>query len=248
MGSGAERADSSSAAPASQPGFPASAPGLKRVNSLPGRLPSHPAPHTEVKPERKPITRARPDTHPPQDFARPPVHTKFWGIPLRMMKGKAELERLEEESIMQGAIKKESALMNKFDDTGYTVDYQADPEYMDVIRAYHPKFDTYSEPYKSNEAFKILMKNPRYRAGMAQCRNEVSRIPNGPTSTRKMEPEEQKFLTRAFRRIQEDIREKPFHIHGESGVLGNWDAEITWFDHNPANNIAYPFHYDDKCR
>jgi hypothetical protein len=219
------------------------------VKSLPAVLPSHEAPPTEVKPARKPITRAQADAHPPQDFALPPdkgKSLKICGIPLPIRKGKAELERLDEERIKQGAIKKGWDILEKSDDTGYAVDFRTDPEYMDVIRAYHPGFDAYSEPQKSDAASKMLLNHPRFLAGMAQCRNELSRIPNGPTATRKMEPEEQKFLTHAFRRIQEDIGGKPFHIHGELGVTGNREAEITGFDHNPAGSLTMPGNEGDK--
>jgi hypothetical protein len=83
-------------------------------------------------------------------------------------------------------------------------------------------------------------------AGLAQSRNEVSRLPNGPTAARKMAPDEQRFLTDAFRRIQEDIREKPFHIHGETGVVGNKEGGITYFGYNPGGTVSTPTRKGDR--
>jgi hypothetical protein len=221
---------------------------LKRSDSLPARLPSRPAPRAEAKPIRHPITRAKPDANPPEDFSLPPVEIeppKFCGIPLQTRKQKQALMRENEERIKQGAIRKEDAMRDRSDTAGYKADVLGDSEYADVIRAYHPRFDEYSEQKKS-EAAGMLMNHPRFVAGLAQSRNEVSRLPNGPTAARKMGPSEQKFLTGAFRRIKADIREKPFHIHGESGVVGNQEAEITWFGHNPAGSITTPIQEGDK--
>jgi hypothetical protein len=221
---------------------------LKRSDSLPGRLPSNPAPRAEIKPERKPITRAQPDANPPQDFSPPPIKKKpptLCGIPLRTKKEKREDERASEGRIKDGAVRKGIAFQHIAYGMGYNPDIRGDSEFMDVIRAHHPRFDEYSA-IRKNHALQMLKNHPRYVAGLAQSRNEVSRLPNGPTATRKMEPNEQRFLTDAFRRIKEDIREKPFHIHGEAGVVGNKEGEVTYFGYNPGGSVSTPNRKGDR--
>jgi hypothetical protein len=234
---------SSKSTPGSRPLDPPLASRAKRAKTLPAHLPSNPAPRAEAKPERKPITRAQPDAHPPENFSGPPVRVpKLFGVPLRT---EPEVKQANEERIMEGAARKAHALRDITDSKGYVVDLREYPEYRDVVLAYHPRFAEYS-PEKQANAIKMLINNPRYLAEMAQSRNEVSRLPNGPTATRKMEPEEQKFLTNGIRRIQEDIREKPFHIHGESAVIGNKEGEVTSFGHNPAGLITTDVQSGDK--
>jgi hypothetical protein len=75
---------------------------------------------------------------------------------------------------------------------------------------------------------------------MARKRNKLYTIPSYPTSSRDMTPDEQIFLSKAMKRIKDDVDDKSFHMHGESGVIGNSQGEIVFFDHCPWGGIDLP--------
>jgi hypothetical protein len=187
-------------------------PVLKRTASLPSRPPER----AEVRPERKPITRARPD-------ANPPAHFRSGGDPLWSSRRKIDF-----------------ILGNAFDYAYFMHKIQVNPEYLDVIKSRHPHFESYSPEGKA-ETFPLLDRHPRFLAEMAKDRNERISIPNGPTASRTMTPGEQEFLTHAFRELQEDYRSNPFHIHGETAVVGNKQGEVIQFNYSPeAECYAFP--------
>jgi hypothetical protein len=230
-GSGTHEVDSRLAQPSSKQGAQPSGPILKRTNSVPARLPSHPLPRTEVQPVRKPITRAHPDTRPPRDFSSPPAESpKLFGIPLRTKK---QVEQMNERRIRKGAERKAEAMKDMSDGTGYRFDNRSRFEYREVLRAYHPGYDTYSEEMKY-KALLLWKNNPLYMAEVAQHRNEVNRIPNGATASRTMRPDEQVFLTHAFRDMRADFERHPFHIHGETALVGNAQGEVVEYKYTPA--------------
>jgi hypothetical protein len=61
-----------------------------------------------------------------------------------------------------------------------------------------------------------------------------------------MKPNEQKFLSEAMRLIKEDVTKKPFHIHGESGAIGNKYGEVLEFRHSPNHSISLDSMKGDK--
>jgi hypothetical protein len=61
-----------------------------------------------------------------------------------------------------------------------------------------------------------------------------------------MEPDEQKFLSQAMQRIREDVEQRPFHMHGESGAVGDKHGEIVYFHHNPRGSVDILIHEGDK--
>ena len=205
--SGTEQADTQSSHPSSrrrlQPG-----PALKRADSFPARLPSDSPQRTEVKPVRHPITRPTPDTKPPVNFQT-------------------------NGDIFEGSLRKNAALNTG---TGGYAHYESlirrDPEFREIIYSRHPDIDLQSEERKI-QALENLVNHPRFRAEFAKARNEAGAIPNSATASRTMRPDEQKFLTLAFRRIEKDIQKHPFHIHGEISITGNKDGEPIWMKHFP---------------
>jgi hypothetical protein len=242
-GSGQGPGSSRSAPARSRQRLPPSASVLQRAHSFPARLPSQPLPRAEVQPVRHPITRAHPDIHPPRDFSSPPAEPpKLFGVPLQ---SKEQMEQLNERRIQEGAKRKAEALANVSDSTGYKPDARSASEYMEVVRAYHPGFDTYSPEMKSM-AKQMLQSNPRLLAEVAQSRNQVSRLPNGPTASRTMRPDEQVFLTRAFRELRKEFEKYPFHIHGEAAVVGNSRGEVNQTNYSPVPESYVDISKGDK--
>jgi hypothetical protein len=71
---------------------------------------------------------------------------------------------------------------------------------------------------------------------MAQARNEIGALPNGATGTRMMREDEQKFLTEAFQGLRDGFKDKPFHIHGETALVGGKDGKIVESNYSPEGN------------
>jgi hypothetical protein len=42
------------------------------------------------------------------------------------------------------------------------------------------------------------------------------------------------------------VEKKQFHLHGESGVVGDANGDITWFGHSPGQAISIPSGIYDK--
>jgi hypothetical protein len=53
-----------------------------------------------------------------------------------------------------------------------------------------------------------------------------------------MRPDEQRFLTQAFRRLKDSFQDKPFRIHGETAVVGNSLGAITQFVYSPKGSVS----------
>jgi hypothetical protein len=217
---------------------------LKRSDSAPARLDALPPESAKVNPARKPITRAAPDAITPEDFSDAPLKPrKVCGMPVPFRK--AELEKKNEQRIKAGAERKAMALEGISDATGFRPDI-SHPEYMDVIQAYHPGIANYSPEERKESVIAMMKNNPRFLAELAESRNRELGIPNGPTATRKMNPDEQLFLTRAFRYLHEEFKAEPFHIHGETAVIGNGQGEITRAVYAPEGSVTVRVTPEDK--
>lgn len=225
-----ERTNAPVAKPPSQQGTEPTGSGLKRTDSLPARPPSDPFQRAEVDPIRKPITGPKPDAVPPRTFGTP---RKFLGIPLSF--------KSKEERIKAGGAEKAMHLHRgalTFEDMEPALGRH--PDFMEMIKEKHPDFDQYGTHGKAR-ALGVLEDHPAWGAAKAEARNANLSVPNGPTATRKMTRGEQTFLTNAFRQLNEDIEQKPFHIHGETAITGNKKGEITQFNHNPGkHSLASP--------
>jgi hypothetical protein len=211
----------SSSSPRPGPSAHPSGPALKRSNSLPAHLPSHPLQPAEVKADRKPITRPEPDlryTRESFDFRR-------------QAGGRTAGAKLKKE-FMDGVKELYPT------DLWMISEITWNPDHMDLIHSVHPKYASYGHEQKIKALFDLAHTHPKLLAGMAKRRNQTYGVPNHPTSSRMMEPSEQKFLTEAMRRIREDAEKKPFHIHGESGAVGDKNGKVVRFAHNPKDSVA----------
>jgi hypothetical protein len=117
---------------------------------------------------------------------------------------------------------------------------------MGLIGSVHPKFDSYSLEKKAKAFNDLANTHPKLLAEQAKRRNRMFGVPNYPTASRSMKPEEQKFLTEAMQLIKEDVEKKPFHIHGESGAVGDRDGEILRFKHDPKASVSLTIHEGEK--
>jgi hypothetical protein len=212
---------SSRSAPEPEPEGPA----LKRADSLPSRLPSNSAQRTEAELDRTPITRPIPDTEPPTDI-RPYAPD-----------GTRQAAEIKERFV--------KALDMSYMEEGLWEKVETTPHYFDFLKSAHPNYMSYTPEQRVAAIENMAFSHPMLSAEMAHVRNVHNTVPNSPTASRTMRPDEQKFLTVAFQRIQEDVRNKPFHIHGESAVIANRDGEITYFGHNPAGAMATPIREGD---
>jgi hypothetical protein len=206
---------------ASKPGASSSDPALKRSKSLPARLPSDPLRPAEVKADRKPITRLGPDrryTRESYDFRRQAGGRRA-GAELK----KEYMDDVKEMYPTDEWIRSEISW---------------NPDHMDLIKSVHPKFGSYSHEQKMKAFYNLVRSHPGLLAGLAKRRTQTYGVPNYPTSSRLMEPDEQQFLTRSMKLIQEDVERKPFHIHGESGAVGDKNGEIQEFTHNPKGSVT----------
>ena len=212
-----EGAQSRSAELPSQPESASSGPALKRVDSLPARLPSQTPQRAEVKPICHPISRALPaDKKPPKIFGkgRSKIFGRLFGCTIKS----EETKTLEAASAKKKAMQKEGYFMMEFMKNSL----KKDPEYKEIAGG-----------KEEEQQLDTLLNHPRFLAEYAKVRNEKLAIPNYPTGTRTMGREEQLFLTHAFECIKEDVRKNPFHIHGETGMLGNTSCRVTQFNYSP---------------
>ncbi|HLP42092.1 MAG TPA: hypothetical protein VK465_11335 [Fibrobacteria bacterium] len=233
-GSGSKPSDSNPAKPSVKKALPPLDPDLKRIKSLIDILPSEIPERAEVKPIRHPITRPTGDVVPPKDFAVPlgkPKPRTFFGLPIQFLK--TGTRKQEEQRIIAGAVEKTKALrMNAVNLVEIEKELGRNPEYLDIVKERHPNYDRYSDTAKA-KALGMLMDHPEYRAASAKMRNEKLSVPNGPTATRYMTKDEQKFFTNAFQKLNEEIKEKPFRIHGETAITGDKKGNVTQFNYNP---------------
>jgi hypothetical protein len=177
---------------------------LKRVSSERFLPPER----TEVPPVRKPITRALPDATFPVTFQT-------------------------DGNTLEGSHRKNFVIdQMAFDSEYFERKVRNNPEYLDVIKSRHPDFESYS-PEERDEAFPLLYNHPRFLAELAQDQNRMASVPSGPTATRTMTPGEQRFLTHAFRDLKAEFEANPFHIHGETAVVGNKKGEVTQHNYSP---------------
>jgi hypothetical protein len=217
---------------------------LKRSDSAPTRLDALPPENAKVKPARKPITRAASDAIAPEDFSDPDLKPrKVCGMRVPFQRDKTE--KRNEDRIKAGAERKAMALEGISDATGFLPDI-SDPEFVDVIQAYHPGIADYSPERRKESVIAMLKNNPRFLAELAESRNRELGIPNGPTATRKMNPDEQVFLTRAFRYLHEEFKAEPFRIHGETAVIGNGKGEIVRAVYEPEGSVTAKVTPGDK--
>jgi hypothetical protein len=228
-GSGTKQEDARPAPAASRQGEKASGPALQRSKSVPARLASNPRERAEVKAERKPITRPEPDIRVPPEVFDFRVHAG--GRRLGAEFKKVFLEAIVESYPIGDSLVRE---------------IQGSRHCMQLIHSVHPKFRYYSPEQKIKAYEKLAFTHPGLLAKLAKMRNESHAIPNYPTSSRLMEADEQKFLTKAMQRIHEDVEKKPFHMHGESGAVGNQDGEIVFFGHNPCGSVGFPVNEGEK--
>jgi hypothetical protein len=229
-GSGTKPVDSLTAKGASKPGAQSSGPTLKRSNSLPAHLPSHPREATEVKADRKPITRPEPDLR----YTRESFNFRLEAGGSR--RGGAKLKQ----EFMEGVEKLYSPVRWMKEEISWNRDH------MDLIHSVHPKFHCYSRKKQLKAFIDLANTHPQVLAELAKWRNREYGVPNYPTSSRLMKPDEQKFLSQAMQLIQENVARNPFHIHGESGVVGDKHGENLRFTHNPKDEVTLPVQKGDQ--
>ncbi|HLP42562.1 MAG TPA: hypothetical protein VK465_13720 [Fibrobacteria bacterium] len=237
-------------------------PGLRRVESIPARLPSNTPEQPEIKPARTPITRKEPDNFPPMHFGRSPARATFFGIPIPFnislpfripfpfsisLPFSLPIPFFKSSTTVGSELKFDFLEKKpiRFRDTETAV-MGTYPDLMDIVREHAPYYDHLPEHQRWEAMNEALGSHPKYLAARLQHLNAMSRIPTVATATRTMSPGEQTFLTNAFQRISEDVRNKPFHIHGESAVVGNSKGEITNFQHEPGHGIDITLDPGDK--
>jgi hypothetical protein len=202
---------------------------LKRSESFPARLPSDTPPRADVKAARKPISRPEPDllyTRESFDFRR---HAGG-------RRAGAELKKnfMDEVKAMYPT--------SQWLRSGI----EGRSHYRGLLESVHPKYDSYSPEQKTKAIDDLAHTHPKLLAEQANWRNRKYGVPNFPTANRLMKTDEQKFLSQAMRLIREDVEKHPFHIHGESGVVGDKHGQIREHDYNPAHNIKLTHRRGDK--
>jgi hypothetical protein len=223
--SGAKRDGASAALASPAGGASASGPALKRSQSFPAHLPSHPFEPATVQPVRKPVTRPQPDTRPPEDFRE----------------GGSKREGAELKQQFMGLVEEKHFLRDWL-----VPAVKGNRDYLECLESMHPKFRSYDWKQVSKALYALALTHPGLIAEIAKKRNELYSIPNVPTSSRLMKPHEQRFLAEAMRLIQEDVRKKPFHMHGEAGVIGDRNGDVVHFDHSPKESIVLTLMQGDK--
>ena len=196
---------------------------MKRSDSLPARLPSDPPRRTEVKPIRHPITRPTPDAKPPVNF-----HA--------------------EEGVREGSLKKTQALENRTDTyEHFAAIVEGDREFMEIIESRHPNYARYPSDRKF-AAMKAVEGHPRFIAEVVKLRNEIHSIPSAATSTRMMKPDEQRFLTHAFRELKAEFQKKrrQHRIHGETALVEDKKGWITEFNYSAKSDSSVSIYRGDK--
>jgi hypothetical protein len=198
-----------------------------RSRSLPARLPSNPSAPVEVRTVRKSITRPLPDTKPPKQFRA------AGGMQERINAKIAYInEVLEKDPKLSWAV---SAIHSNTQCRG-TLDYA------------HPRFRQYSRENQIKAVDAFCDSDPQLLVERAKRRNERHGIPNYATSSRVMKPLEQKFLASAMQCIRKDAESKPFHIHGESGAVGDAFGNLIWSGYNPKGSILFPIIKNEKYK
>lgn len=176
-----------------------------------------PLPSTRSQTGRKSITRPEPDTKPPKEFR------EAGGMEERVKAKKAYLEE----------IKKGNPLLKWFTDT-----MDKNPGHLVTFLSAHPRFLQYSREKKFKACNQFFTSHPQLLAELGKSRNEKHGVPNESTASRRMKAKEQNFLTRAMLRIQDEVKQNPFRIHGEFGAVGFQNGDIAWFGHNPKGTVA----------
>jgi hypothetical protein len=166
---------------------------------------------------RKSITRPEPDTKPPKEFR------DAGGMEERVKAKRAFVEEIQ----------KGNPILKWFTDT-----MDKNPGYLVPLLSAHPRFLQYSREKKIKACNQFILSHPKLLAEMGKRRNEMHGVPNHPTSSRMMKANEQNFLTRAMLRIQDEVKQNPFRIHGEFGAVGFRNGDIAWFGHNPKGAIS----------
>jgi hypothetical protein len=190
-----------------------------------------------VKPARELLTRPQPDTalelltRPELDTRPPKEFQDAGGMPERVVAKHAYMESIKRQSLTRSWRLSTIA---------------GSPEYREALLSVHPRLPKYTMEKKLKAIQALLVSHPKFRAEMGKWRNEMLGIPNHATSRRVMSRDEQTFLTNAMHRIREEVERDPFHMHGESGVLGAGDGGLTWFGHNPEGCINIPRQPGDK--
>ncbi|HLP40504.1 MAG TPA: hypothetical protein VK465_03265 [Fibrobacteria bacterium] len=219
--------------PTSKEGLSPSNPGLQRTKSDSGRLTSGVSERPHIEPARPPVSRPRPDIVPPRHFG-PSEPPSFFCIPLPS--GIAREIELETGSQRKFAAFKQTEL--RFEDIEPRV--RRDRELMKIIKESSPNYSRLNPQQRRRAAYNAIGRHPKFMAMVLEVQNKKYSIPTGATATRTMTPGEQTFLTNAFQKIDEDVRNKPFHIHGESSISGNNNGEITFFHHDPRLSTDAP--------
>jgi hypothetical protein len=186
---------------------------------LPARLPANPREPLDIQSVRKRIARRVDDTKPPKDYQD--GGDKRLGAELKLK----AMKRIEAKYFLR------EWMISKIEDSRY---------YKESLESMHPKFRYYTKANKLKAYEAMTYAHPKLRVGTAWKRNAKYTVPNYPTSTRIMKPMEQKFLSAAMRRIQEDVAQKPFHRHGESSIVGSKNGEIVEFKHEPQGSVGFP--------
>jgi hypothetical protein len=88
--------------------------------------------------------------------------------------------------------------------------------------------------------------HPKLMAEIAKKRNDLYSVPNYPTSRRDMKPKQQRFLTEAMYRFQEDVLRNSFHMHGELGAVGDKHGKLVYFTHSPKDSVTFAIEPGDK--
>jgi hypothetical protein len=203
----------------------AAGPAPKRAKSLPPPLLSNPLQTSDVNAKRKPITLPKQDVRPPMDF--------------RGVGGKREAVEFKQ-STMSDIIE------NHYIREWLPKKIESSPSYMNFLESIHPRIASYN-PDQLEKAYDALANtHPRLIVDMAKKRNRLYGISNYPTTSRPMKFIEQKFLSQAMLRMREDVEKKPFHIHGESGAVGDKQGNIREFTHEPGEAVTLTTKRDDK--
>jgi hypothetical protein len=117
---------------------------------------------------------------------------------------------------------------------------------IDIVKELRPRYARVAEKMRNEDMEEALKCHPKYWAAKLEILNEKARLPTVATATRTMTKVEHKFLDSALRRVNEDVRDHEFHIHGESGIIGNKKGEITHFHHEPKGSVNVPLAPGDK--
>jgi hypothetical protein len=249
--SGTKRAGSQPAQPPSKPGGQPSGPALKRSESLPARLPSHPFEPAEVKPARPPISRPLPDTKPPVSFLKPQgtetreslfekKSRRIFNIPIPFT------QRMSKRT-WDACVEKSNAMSANSSKLFEHLEYMPEnKEYVDILKERHPDIASYSPQEIKKHSYNLLNKHPKFEAETAKSLNELYSIPSRATGSRMMKPGEQRFLTAAFKRLGEEFKNNPLRIHGEMGISGTKKGRISEPEYSSTQDVIIITKTDDN--